>query len=131
MVRFQKHLFIILSLFLLIALNPGPLFARQVVRQQSRETPKSQEEPETTKDKRARKAARKQAVDLEKEATKPAARAANEEETVEIISDKQSKNADLFLYEGYVNASQGDVRLQADRSRLQHGLSLPHLRALT
>ncbi|PYT08293.1 MAG: hypothetical protein DMF60_05090 [Acidobacteria bacterium] len=115
MVRFLKHLFIILSLFLLNALNSGQAFARQVVRQQTQGAPKSQEEPGAATDKRARKAARKKAAELEKEATKPAAGAATEEETVEIISDKQSKNEDLFLYEGYVNASQGDVRLQADR----------------
>lgn len=115
MVRFLKRLSIISSLFLLVALNAGQLFARQVVRQQPKEGPKTQEESDTTKDKRARKAARRKAAEPEKDATKAAARAATEEETVEIISDKQSKNADLFLYEGYVNASQGDVRLQADR----------------
>lgn len=116
MVRFLKHFSIISSLFFLITFNSEQLFARQVVNQQSPPpTPKPQEESEAAKDKRARKTARRQSSDLEKEASKPVAGAANEEETVEIISDKQSKNADLFLYEGYVNASQGDIRLQADR----------------
>ncbi|MEK6323198.1 MAG: putative LPS assembly protein LptD [Acidobacteriota bacterium] len=115
MVRFPKQLSITLSLFLLIALNSEPILARQVVRQQSQQAPKSQEESETKKDKRARKAERRKAADSEKETARPATRAATEEETVEIISDKQSKNADLFLYEGYVNATQGDARLQADR----------------
>lgn len=114
MVRFPKHFSIIPYLFFLIAFNSGQVFARQVVGQQSQEAQKSQEESEATKDKRARKAARKKAVAPEKDAARPA-HAATEEETVEVISDKQSKNGDLFLYEGYVNASQGDMRLQADR----------------
>ncbi|MEK6406228.1 MAG: putative LPS assembly protein LptD [Acidobacteriota bacterium] len=116
MVRFPKQLSITLSLFLLIALNSGPILARQVVRQQSQQAPKVQEESETQKDKRARKAERRKAADAEKETASPAPPgAATDEETVEIISDKQSKNGDLFLHEGYVNATQGEVRLQADR----------------
>ncbi len=115
MVRFPKQLTITLPLFLLIALNAGPILAHQVVRLRLQETPKSQEQADPKKDKRAQKAERKKAAAADKETAKPVARAATAEETVEIISDKQSKNGDLFLYEGYVNATQGDVRLQADR----------------
>lgn len=115
MVRFPKQLSITLSLFFLIDLNSGPILARQVVRQQSQQPPKVQEESETQKDKRARKAERRKAADAEKETAEPAPGAVTDEETVEIISDKQSKNGDLFLHEGYVNATQGEVRLQADR----------------
>ncbi|HJQ22697.1 MAG TPA: putative LPS assembly protein LptD [Blastocatellia bacterium] len=35
-------------------------------------------------------------------------------DTVEIIADTQSKSGDLFIYEGYVNATLGEIRLQAD-----------------
>jgi hypothetical protein len=35
-------------------------------------------------------------------------------DTVDIIADTQSKAGDLFVYEGYVNATLGEIRLQAD-----------------
>jgi hypothetical protein len=35
-------------------------------------------------------------------------------DSVEIIADTQSKTGDLFVYEGYVNATLGEIRLQAD-----------------
>src|SRR5262249_5776574 len=35
-------------------------------------------------------------------------------DTVEIIADKQEKNGDVFIYDGYVNATIDDIRLQAD-----------------
>ncbi len=41
--------------------------------------------------------------------------ATTEGEIVEVIADRQSKNGDISIYEGYVNATLGDVRLQADR----------------
>jgi LptD protein len=115
MFRFPKQLSITLSLFFLAALNSGPILAHQVVRLRPQETPKSQEEADTKKDKQAQKAERKKAAAADKQPAKPAKRAGTGDETVEIISDKQSKNGDLFLYEGYVNATQGEVRLQADR----------------
>lgn len=116
MVRFTQPLSITLSLSLLIALNSGSIFARQIlVPQQPKPAPKTQEDSESKKDKRARKAERKKDAETDKEAAKTEPRAATDEETVEIVSDKQSKNADLFLYEGYVNATQGEIRLQADR----------------
>ncbi|HXI89002.1 MAG TPA: putative LPS assembly protein LptD, partial [Blastocatellia bacterium] len=115
MLRSLRPLSITLSLSLLIALNSGSILARQIVPQQSQPAQKSQDDPEAKKDKRARKADRKNEAKAEKEAAKPSPGAAAADETVEIISDKQSKNADLFLYEGYVNATQGEIRLQADR----------------
>lgn len=115
MVRFPQPFYITLSISLLIALNSGSILARQIViPQQSQPARKGQVESETTKDKRARKAERKKEAEADKEPAKPVP-AADEEETVEIVSDKQSKSGDLFLYEGYVNATQGEIRLQADR----------------
>ncbi len=35
-------------------------------------------------------------------------------EEVNVTADKQSKDGDLFIYEGYVNATVGNLRLQAD-----------------
>jgi len=116
MVRFPQPLSITLSISLFIALNTGSILARQiVVPQQPQPVQKGQEESGAKKDKRARRAERKKETEADKEAAKSEPRAAAAEETVEIVSDKQSKNADLFLYEGYVNATQGEVRLQADR----------------
>ncbi|MEN3333555.1 MAG: LPS-assembly protein [Blastocatellia bacterium] len=49
-------------------------------------------------------------------ANKPANAKLNSEfgDTVDIIADTQSKTGDLFVYEGYVNATAGEIRLQAD-----------------
>ncbi len=116
MVRLPQPLLITLSCLLLIALNSGSTLARQIlIPQQSQPVQKSQEESDTRKEKRARKAKRKKEAQPDIDAPKAASNAATGEETVEIVSDKQSKNADLFLYEGYVNAIQGEIRLQADR----------------
>jgi lipopolysaccharide transport LptD-like protein len=116
MVRLPQPLSTTLALSLLLALNSGSILARQIViPQQSQPVKKSQEESETRADKRARKAERRKDAEADKEGSKPEPRVATDEETVEIISDKQSKNGDLFLYEGYVNATQSEIRLQADR----------------
>jgi LPS-assembly protein len=116
MVRFPLPLLTILTVTLLIALNSGSAHARQIlVPQQTQPAKKTQEEPKTSQDKRVRKAERKRETEADKETAKAEPDGSVDEETVEIVSDKQSKNADLFLYEGYVNATQGDIRLQADR----------------
>ncbi|HSB12296.1 MAG TPA: putative LPS assembly protein LptD [Blastocatellia bacterium] len=125
MVRFPKPLSISLCFFILIALNSEPIIARQIVKQlsqepkqqsQSQDPKKPEQEPETKKEKRARRAERRKQAGSDKDAQpdKPTGAAADAE-PVEVIADKQSKNGDLILYEGYVNATQGDVRLQADR----------------
>jgi len=114
MVRFPQPFPLILSVFLLIALGSSSIHASQVVLPQQPATgKKGQEDPDENKEKRARKAARRANPDAEKDAAKPGSN--GNEETVEIVSDKQSKNGDVFLYEGYVNATQGEIRLQADR----------------
>ena len=116
MFRFPQPLSIPLFILFLIALNLGSVQARQIiVPRQTQPAKKPQEEPETNKDKRARRAERRKQAENNKEAPKAETSSATDEETVEIISDKQSKNGDLFLYEGYVNATQGEIRLQADR----------------
>jgi LptD protein len=116
MARFPQPFPLILSVSLLIALSAGSINARQIVVPQQPAPPKKNQEESDDKDvkeKRARKAARRQNAEAEKEPAKPGT--SSNEETVEIVSDKQSKNGDLFLYEGYVNATQGEIRLQADR----------------
>ena len=82
----------------------------------SKKEQKEQDEPDTKKDKRARRAAREKDTDNTTDSSKSREpKQPSAEETVEIVSDKQSKDGDLFLYEGYVNAIQGEIRLQADR----------------
>ena len=116
MVRFPLPLLVTLSITLLVALDSGSAQARQILLPQQPQTvKKGQEEPKPEQDKRARKAERRREAEADKEAAKAAPEGSGAEETVEIVSDKQSKNGDLFLYEGYVNATQGDIRLQADR----------------
>jgi lipopolysaccharide assembly outer membrane protein LptD (OstA) len=114
MVRFPQLLSTILSLLLLIALNSASTLAHQGVRVPPQQDQTPQQTPETKKQKRARKADQKKAQEPEKATPKPQTSATATEETVEVIADKQSKNGDLEIYEGYVNATQGEMRLQAD-----------------
>ena len=114
MVRFPQPLSIFVSLLLLTALNIAPALAHQVVKIQPQQEQKSQQEPDTKTQKRARKAAKKKASEADKETAKPESGVATSEQTVEVIADKQSKNGDIEIYEGYVNATEGDMRLQAD-----------------
>lgn len=115
MVRFPQPFLITLFISLLALLNSGSVQARQII--VPRQTPPvtKPQEPDNKQDKRARRAERRKQAEAEKEAAKPEPGNNTTEETVEIVSDKQSKNGDLFVYEGYVNASQDEVRLQADR----------------
>ena len=115
MFRFPKPLSITLAFFLLIALNSEALIARQIVKQQTQDAQKPEQDSETKKEKRARRAERKKQAAPTKEAPSdqpPTDGAAAETEVVDVIADKQSKNGDIVLYEGYVNASQGEIRLQ-------------------
>ncbi len=117
MVRFPQPLSTLsatLSLLILIALNSASTLAHQVVRIQPQQEQKPEQESETKKQKRARKAGQQKVPEPEKETARPEASATSVEQIVEVIADKQSKNGDLEIYEGYVNATQGEMRLQAD-----------------
>jgi LPS-assembly protein len=114
MVRFPQPLFTTLSLSLLIALNSASSLAHQAVNVPPPQEQKTQQDSETKKQKRARKAAQTKIPEPDQETAKPDASSATVDQTVEVIADKQSKNGDLEIYEGYVNATEGDMRLQAD-----------------
>lgn len=118
MVRLPQLLSTTLSLLLLIALNSASTLAHQAVRVQPQQDQTPSQTPESKKQKRARKAQQqdeqKKGQEPEKVTAKPESSATSAEETVEVIADKQSKNGDLEIYEGYVNATQGEMRLQAD-----------------
>src|SRR5437870_445661 len=75
--------------------------------------PDAQQEDQQTKQERKRERRERQQQGAPKDAAtpppadKPAAPKINTEfgDTVEIIADNQSKTGDLFVYEGYVNAT--------------------------
>ena len=113
MVRFPHSISGTLSLLLLIALNSAPVSAHQVARFNTQDDQKTEQDSDAKKQKRARKAEQNKQAEPEKKTAKPI-RANRPDETVDVIADKESKNGDLFIYEGYVNATQGEMRLQAD-----------------
>jgi lipopolysaccharide assembly outer membrane protein LptD (OstA) len=113
MVRIPQPLSTILFVLLLIALDSRSAVAHQVVKIQPQQQSKSQQEPDSKKQKRERKAQQRRAAEQEKEPQTGAA-ASTADQTVEVVADKQSKNGDIEIYEGYVNATQGEMRLQAD-----------------
>ncbi len=109
MLRLPKPLSIALSILTLIAFGGETVFAHwSAAFPQSTKSDAKQDKKEKRRERRARK---------EKEEPKAttAKSAKGEEETLEVVSDRQSKNGDIFIYEGYVNATLGDIRLQADR----------------
>ncbi|HEY9231052.1 MAG TPA: putative LPS assembly protein LptD, partial [Blastocatellia bacterium] len=80
-----------------------------------------QSDDQQTKQERKRERRERQQQDAAKDSTtaqptaKPAPKINTEfGDTVEIIADTQTKTGDLFVYEGYVNATLGEIRLQAD-----------------
>jgi lipopolysaccharide assembly outer membrane protein LptD (OstA) len=136
MVRFSKSFSTALSLFLLIAFGSETVWARftpqqpSVSEQAQKEIDKAKKE-EKKKKKRSQKSDSKknkqadQRELVETTATQPNGAPSNGSQSngvraegddmVAIVADRQSRNGDLSLFEGYVNATLGDVRLQADR----------------
>jgi LPS-assembly protein len=79
-----------------------------------------QDDQQSNQEKKRQRRERKPAAAAETDAPQDAGKPANPKvsselgDTVEIIADTQSKVGDLFVYEGYVNATAGEIRLQAD-----------------
>jgi hypothetical protein len=122
MLRFSKPVSALLSIFILISLaadvtlaHAGPSSLQEAEPDQQ----SKQDRQERRQQRRARRTERQREAEAGKTApdAERATRngAAAKEETVDVVSDNQSKNGDLWVYEGYVNASFGDMRLQADR----------------
>ena len=130
MVRISKPLSTALTLFLLIAFGSEMVQARfrpqqpGVSEQAQKEIDKAKKQ-EKKKKKRGQKNDSKQSDPADQKdpaqsngAHSNGVRDGNESdagEIVEVVADRQSKNGDISIYEGYVNATLGDVRLQADR----------------
>ncbi|HST21125.1 MAG TPA: putative LPS assembly protein LptD [Blastocatellia bacterium] len=116
MFRFPKAFSTALCLSLLIAVGADSTFAHYGAPRAAREPrqDEKQDKKEKRKERRARKQQEKPNAEPDKSEAPKANNAQTESEEVEIIADKQSKNGDLFIYDGYVNATMGDVRLQAD-----------------
>lgn len=118
MFRFPKAFSTALCLSLLIAVGADSTFAHYGAPDAARppQQDEKQDKKEKRKERRARKQQEKQTAepDKDKAETPKTDNAQTESEDVEIVADKQSKTGDLFIYDGYVNATMGDVRLQAD-----------------
>ncbi|MCI0487907.1 MAG: hypothetical protein L0229_15045 [Blastocatellia bacterium] len=108
MFHFSKMLSVLLCALLLIAAISPSAFAQSDQQQSSKA-----KEREKKEQKRAQK---DQPAEGNRQtgAVSGGAPRTGETETVEVIADRQSQNGDLLIAEGYVNASQGDLRLQAD-----------------
>ena len=112
MVRFSKSLSTALSLFLLIASGSETVPARSTPQQPAKKEKKKKKKQENQRELAPSNGS--QPNGAQSNGVRPVSDAA-EGETVEVIAERQSKNGDVFLYEGYVNATLGDIRLQADR----------------
>jgi hypothetical protein len=121
MVRFSKPVSALLSIFILASLSADATLAHVDPASLQEAEPRQeskQDKQERRQQRRARRADRQREAEAGKRAPgaeRAARNGAAKEETVEVVSDNQSKNGDLWVYEGYVNASFGDMRLQADR----------------
>ncbi|HKP85807.1 MAG TPA: putative LPS assembly protein LptD, partial [Blastocatellia bacterium] len=116
MVRFSKALSTALGLSLMIAVGADSAFISHAAPRAGfiSQQDDKQSKKEKRKQRRAQKKSEKETPDPDSSKSAPPDNRTTEAETVEIIADKQAKNGDLFVYEGYVNATLGDVRLQAD-----------------
>src|SRR5215813_8562180 len=112
MTRFPRAVSAALCLSLLLALCVD---ASTPLPQQSQ----TNESATDRKNKKKEKRARKGSTGAEKAAPSPTppTNGGSVEETI-ISADRQTKEGDVYFYEGYVNATQGDYRLQADRANL-------------
>src|SRR5215210_7076385 len=112
MFRFSKPLSTTLFILILIALGGESVFAHPGG-WSSGARQAQEDEKKDKKEKRAARRARKE-KETDNKSKAPTNGVAPETETLEVVSDRQSKNGDVFTYEGYVNATFGDIRLQAD-----------------
>ncbi len=135
MACFSKSLLIALCVLTITALTPQSSQARLLLQEriviqqpeqkedkddQTDETDKADQGKEGKKDKKKKKRAQRASLGSdEKEGTvaeAPARSAATRVIPVDLVSDHQSRTGDIIIAEGYVNATQGEVRLQADRA---------------
>ncbi|HET9529850.1 MAG TPA: putative LPS assembly protein LptD, partial [Blastocatellia bacterium] len=107
MVRFSDSLRIALCALLLTTLIADTALAFSPPAQKT-------DKQEKRERKRARRSGASGGITQPAEEGATAATSSNAEE-VSIVADSQSKNGDLLIFEGYVNAILGDIRLQADR----------------
>ncbi|HKY04960.1 MAG TPA: putative LPS assembly protein LptD, partial [Blastocatellia bacterium] len=116
MLRFSKPLSTALCILVLVALCAECLASHSRGWFESPAiTPQEPDKKDKQEKRRERRAQREKDKAADDKSKTPANGAATETETLEITSDHQSKNGDVFIYEGYVNATVGEVRLQADR----------------
>jgi hypothetical protein len=141
--RFSKSFFVAILILLISAFCADSIFAQYIYIVQSKseksakpettaikplENSEQTESQELKADKKERKKQRQAEAqktqqengdnakpdDADKAEKKPADKKAPDGEEINVTSDKQSKDGDLFVYEGYVNVTVGIMRLQAD-----------------
>lgn len=142
MLRFSKSLFIAILTLLISLFCADSIFAQYIYIVQPKAKSEKSDKPETPaakiletpeQDQKADKKERKKqrqaeaaektqqendenpkSNDADNAEKKSAGKKAPDGEEVTITADKQSKDGDLFIYEGYVNTVVGNMRLQAD-----------------
>jgi hypothetical protein len=139
--RFSKSLVVAILILLISACGADSIFAQHILIVPPKARPEKPDKPEVSAARPTPDVAQKEAQDAQtgkKERRKqrqaeaqkaqqengdnPAdngekkepARKAPDGEEVTVSADKQSKDGELFIYEGYVNATVGNLRLQAD-----------------
>ncbi|HXG63670.1 MAG TPA: putative LPS assembly protein LptD, partial [Blastocatellia bacterium] len=115
MVRFPKPL---LTLFSVLLITAQLALAGAV---QSDQQPQQESDREEKKQRRRERKSRQSGKDGSSLPDAPPVNgAASGENIVNVVADTQSKLGDLYVYEGYVNATLGEYRLQADRVTLNN-----------
>lgn len=117
MLRLAKLPLIIISVFLFILLAAEPISAQYIlfIKPQPQEEKADKKEKKRQRKEPQSKSEKAVPDDQPPEEEKPAAPKTPTGEEVTINADKQSKDGDNFIYEGYVYATVGIYRLQADR----------------
>lgn len=129
MFRFPRSPFAAAIILLFLALSVEPVLALRLpiisfmpqgqTEKQERKRQRPERKAAEEKAEKADKAGQKNGEEAKDAKEQPAANAVGGKslpgEEVVFTSDRQSKDGDLFVYEGYVNATVGIFRLQADR----------------
>jgi lipopolysaccharide assembly outer membrane protein LptD (OstA) len=115
--RFAKLPLIIIPLFLFILLSAEPTCAQYIlfIKQNPQEEKADKKEKKRARKAQQEKGEKTEPDDEPADEAKPSAPKTPTGEEVAIYADKQTKDGDNFIYEGYVNATVGIYRLQADR----------------
>jgi LPS-assembly protein len=121
MLRFKRAVGAALCFVLLVTVGAEPFAAQGIASQD----PSPAKRPADSADQKTKKDKKDKQSRQAAKSTNPngssgggGSDSATDDELVSVTADRQSKEGELSIYEGYVNATQGDYRLQADRVSL-------------